>query len=53
MAWRKDMSRNYVTGTLRELAGLPPSFVPPADDYGNSDRNGSSGLHILSNGPFA
>lgn len=49
MHWRKDMSRNYVTGTLRELAGLPPSFVPPGD----GDRNGASGLHILSNGPFA
>ena len=49
MYWRRHMARYYVAGTLRELGGLPPSFVPPADD----DRNGSSGLHILSNGPFA
>ena len=25
MHWRKDMARYYVSGTLRELAGLPPS----------------------------
>lgn len=45
MHWRKDMSRYYVAGTLRELAGLPPSFVPPQHD------NGSPSLPILSNGP--
>ena len=32
MAWRKEMTKNYVAGTLRELAGLPPTFVPPTDD---------------------
>ena len=26
MAWRKDMSKYYVTGALRELAGLPPQY---------------------------
>jgi len=26
MHWRKEMARYYVAGTLRELAGLPPSF---------------------------
>jgi 4-hydroxybenzoyl-CoA reductase subunit beta len=26
MAWRKDMARYYVAGTLRELAGLPPQY---------------------------
>ena len=30
MSWRKDMARYYVAGTLRELAGLPPSFPRPA-----------------------
>jgi len=29
MYWRKDMTRHYVAGTLRELAGLPPSFPQP------------------------
>ena len=32
MSWRKDMARYYVAGTLRELAGLPPSFPPPASE---------------------
>jgi 4-hydroxybenzoyl-CoA reductase subunit beta len=32
MAWRKDMTRYYVAGTLRELAGLPPAFPPPSED---------------------
>jgi len=32
MSWRKDMARHYVAGTLRELAGLPPSFPPPGGD---------------------
>lgn len=27
MAWRKDMARYYVAGTLRELAGLPPQHA--------------------------
>jgi 4-hydroxybenzoyl-CoA reductase subunit beta len=49
MHWRKDMSRNYVAGTLRELAGLPPSFVPPTDDH----SYGSPSLPILSNGRFS
>ena len=26
MHWRKEMARYYVSGTLRELAGLPPKF---------------------------
>ena len=29
MAWRKDMARYYVAGTLSELAGLPPGEPPP------------------------
>jgi len=29
MHWRKEMARYYVAGTLRELAGLPPSFPRP------------------------
>ena len=29
MAWRKDMARYYVAGTLSELAGLPPGGSPP------------------------
>ena len=29
MSWRKDMARYYVAGTLRELAGLPPSSPRP------------------------
>jgi len=29
MDWRKGMARYYVAGTLRELAGLPPSFSRP------------------------
>ncbi len=29
MHWRKEMARYYVAGTLRELAGLPPSFSRP------------------------
>jgi 4-hydroxybenzoyl-CoA reductase subunit beta len=33
MHWRKDMARYYVAGTLRELAGLPPSF--PRQDGDN------------------
>jgi 4-hydroxybenzoyl-CoA reductase subunit beta len=41
MHWRKDMTRNYVAGTLRELAGLPPSF-PRHDGY-----NGSPVLRVL------
>ena len=41
MSWRKDMARYYVAGTLRELAGLPPSFPKP--DGGNG-----SGLRGLS-----
>ena len=32
MSWRKDMARHYVAGTLRELAGLPPSFPRPGGD---------------------
>jgi 4-hydroxybenzoyl-CoA reductase subunit beta len=32
MHWRKDMARYYVAGTLRELAGLPPSFPKPNGD---------------------
>jgi 4-hydroxybenzoyl-CoA reductase subunit beta len=32
MAWRKDMTRYYVAGTLRELGGLPQSFPPPSED---------------------
>ena len=35
MHWRKDMARYYVAGTLRELAGLPPSFPKPGDDNGS------------------
>ena len=46
MHWRKDMARYYVAGTLRELAGLPPSFVPPTDDH----DHGLPALRILSNG---
>jgi 4-hydroxybenzoyl-CoA reductase subunit beta len=42
MAWRKEMTKNYVAGTLRELAGLPPSFPPP-----ETSNNGTSGLHVL------
>ena len=42
MDWRKDMARYYVAGTLRELAGLPPSFPKP------ESGNGSPGLRILS-----
>src|SRR5207244_868443 len=42
MHWRKDMARYYVAGTLRELAGLPPSFPRQESD------NGSPGLHVLS-----
>ena len=41
MHWRKDMARYYVAGTLRELAGLPPSF-PRQDGY-----NGSPVLRVL------
>ena len=41
MSWRKDMARYYVAGTLRELAGLPPSFPRP-------DNGGSAGLRVLS-----
>jgi 4-hydroxybenzoyl-CoA reductase subunit beta len=41
MSWRKDMARFYVAGTLRELAGLPPSF-PRQDGY-----NGSPVLRVL------
>ncbi len=41
MSWRKDMARYYVAGTLRELAGLPPSFPRP------ESGNGSSGLRVL------
>jgi 4-hydroxybenzoyl-CoA reductase subunit beta len=41
MHWRKDMARYYVGGTLRELAGLPPSFPRPDGD------NGSPVLRVL------
>ncbi|HUI76616.1 MAG TPA: FAD binding domain-containing protein [Bryobacteraceae bacterium] len=41
MHWRKDMARYYVGGTLRELAGLPPSFPRPGGD------NGSPVLRVL------
>jgi 4-hydroxybenzoyl-CoA reductase subunit beta len=41
MSWRKDMARFYVAGTLRELAGLPPSF-PRQDGY-----DGSPVLRVL------
>jgi len=41
MTWRKDMARYYVEGTLRELAGLPPSFPRPDSD------NGSPVLRVL------
>ena len=30
MHWRKEMARYYVSGALRELAGLPPRFRQPA-----------------------
>lgn len=50
MSWRKEMTKNYVAGTLRELAGLPPPF-PKADiDHsanGTNGVNGTSGLRIL------
>jgi 4-hydroxybenzoyl-CoA reductase subunit beta len=41
MSWRKDMARYYVSGTLRELAGLPPRF--PKTGGGNG-----AGLRVLS-----
>ena len=41
MHWRKDMTRYYVAGALRELAGLPPSF--PRPDAGN----GSPALPVI------
>jgi 4-hydroxybenzoyl-CoA reductase subunit beta len=41
MTWRKDMARYYVAGTLRELAGLPPSFPKP------DDNNDSAVLRVL------
>jgi hypothetical protein len=41
MTWRKDMARYYVAGTLRELAGLPPSFPKPNGD------NGSPAFRVL------
>ena len=41
MAWRKDMARYYVSGVLRELAGLPPL-------HKESPRsNGASAFRIL------
>jgi 4-hydroxybenzoyl-CoA reductase subunit beta len=50
MAWRKEMTKKYVAGTLRELAGLPPAF-PKADiDHtanGSKGVNGTSGLRIF------
>jgi len=44
MAWRKEMTKNYVAGTLRELAGLPPKYPKPD----NSSNNGHhSSLPVL------
>ena len=43
MAWRKDMARYYVAGTLAELAGLPPSGPPPEGPLvGISSPNGKT-----------
>jgi CO/xanthine dehydrogenase FAD-binding subunit len=43
MAWRKDMARYYVAGTLAELAGLPPGTPPPEDPLvGISSSNGKA-----------
>ena len=43
MAWRKDMARYYVAGTLAELAGLPPGGPPPEGPLvGISPPNGKT-----------
>jgi len=43
MAWRKDMARYYVAGTLAELAGLPPNGSPPEGPLiGISSPNGKA-----------
>ncbi len=43
MAWRKDMARYYVAGTLAELAGLPPGGLPPEGPLvGISSPNGKT-----------
>ncbi|MBI4458710.1 MAG: FAD binding domain-containing protein [Acidobacteria bacterium] len=41
MHWRKEMARYYVSGALRELAGLPPSFPRP-------DNGSNTGFRVLS-----
>ena len=41
MSWRKEMSRYYVAGTLRELTGLPVS-IP------RFGVNSPNGLNVLS-----
>jgi 4-hydroxybenzoyl-CoA reductase subunit beta len=41
MLWRKEMTRYYVAGALREVGGLP-SAAPP-----KTTGNGASGLHVL------
>ena len=43
MAWRKDMARYYVAGTLAELAGLPPNgSLPEGPLIGISSPNGKA-----------
>jgi len=43
MAWRKDMARYYVAATLAELAGIPPSGLPPEGPLiGISSTNGKT-----------
>ena len=45
MAWRKDMARYYVAGTLRELAGLPGGDAPLRGVNGVPSVNGK--LRVL------
>ena len=44
MSWRKEMARQYVSGALREMAGLPPRHPK------SGNGSGASPLRILSNG---
>jgi hypothetical protein len=45
MDWRKHMARDYVAGTLRELAGLPAQL--PA----SGSNGGSASFPIYSDHP--